>query len=413
MAGFGRGKFGQGPFGRADWSKLVLHENVPPVSRKTDEDAGGYFAAILDAIKPSLDFLLQRVRDFTSLRHPGFVTSKYSVTESIEITSTEKILDADSDGWGQHIQLFCATSPVDIGADWKTEINDTTYTVIRVNRYENRIDVTGIVEPSVGTASFYRPEQLSTLYADYGLTPDRYFNDTFMRGELEHAVSWLNVKGANTGYAYRGRMSGYDVAVYPCWKIDPIWLSELSDDEYFQYPDGSGTYYTVIAPRFVLFDEYTTDFIPADTLSRDIDASLLDITTYLLTDVVVPDGELTVDSEYQIEAHVAVVEIADVSNWTIIDSSGSEFALESQLTDRIFTVRGSIEPQMGACTFRYNPPVVESSMWCKSNLVKLIIEQNDTFETVEEDPGDAGTRLIGKLNDVKPAHVMFVDVTEV
>jgi len=78
MPGFGSWPFGTGPFGSYNWSKQVLFKDLPELDRRLDQDvADNRLETFVDTIRPSFDELLQKVRDFGSLRDPDLVRSQY------------------------------------------------------------------------------------------------------------------------------------------------------------------------------------------------------------------------------------------------------------------------------------------------------------------------------------------------
>ena len=77
MPGFGSGRFGQGPFGEWDWEQQVLYDLLPVIDRLQDQEQGLVLQEVLECIKPVLRTVRRRIRDWTSLRNPSEVRSRY------------------------------------------------------------------------------------------------------------------------------------------------------------------------------------------------------------------------------------------------------------------------------------------------------------------------------------------------
>ncbi len=413
--GFGHGPFGSGRFGRADWPVAVLDSNVPEQMTADDVAAEGVFQKILNTTHDSFEFLRQRAEAMPNLRRPLDVASRFTKTESVVVESTSKItrLDDDYELWGNHVQLVCEDPPVDIGAGWVAEKDGLAYRVLRVRKQENRVDVAGTLDPGTGEITFSAPEQISALYKDFGLDPDRYYDDRFLRLELENAVQWLNRKGLDKGYVFRALCAGFDVTVYPLWAIDLTeWLGIVEYSDAFQYPSGSGDWLTWMSPTFPTYDDIAADVIEADHLYADVEDELV-FAAEIVAVTLSPDAPYDQFSEHEIELAAEFTAMGLPDLWQVTDSAGTRFAIESRVDGTHMIVGGMIAPVVGACTFKVRGRVYENELWSKTHYLKLVIAARDELlASFPGDSGDATARLIAKLNEVKPAHVVFASIIE-
>lgn len=61
MTGFGTEEFGQGPFGRADWAKAVLWDELPEADKQADLKSGGWFYKFVTCLMPSFRELVASI----------------------------------------------------------------------------------------------------------------------------------------------------------------------------------------------------------------------------------------------------------------------------------------------------------------------------------------------------------------
>ena len=72
MSGFGRGNIGSGPFGRADWAKSVLWDELPEKEKARDLENGGWFYLFVTCLMPAFNEL----RNAISLTYQGKVSPR-------------------------------------------------------------------------------------------------------------------------------------------------------------------------------------------------------------------------------------------------------------------------------------------------------------------------------------------------
>lgn len=113
--------------------------------------------------------------------------------------------------------------------------------------------------------------------------------------------------------------------------------------------------------------------------------------------------------------------VAAVGYWKLIDSSGSEFMLETVPVDSgsgtppiyTFEVQAVTPnlPAVGAATLRYECPTIIGKGYCPASVVRLEVR----YGSITEDTGVALERAVERLltrvrTEVKPAHVRLVPV---
>ncbi len=408
MPGFGHGPFGHGPFGRADWARDVVRGNVPPLMLAQDEAAEGIFTSILVLAESALDPLFVKAREFPDVLHPGLSPSKFTDAVDVGVGTATRVTAAEDPEWGPYVSLDTGNSPLSgIGAGWRMESDGTVFEVLRVRKEEARIDLYGKVAPaSYATYKFYAPELITALYSDHGVVPDRYHGDTFLRGDIDHCLRWMELKGTADGYAKRGRVAGFIVVVSQLWQVDASFIGLLAAGEYFEYPSGEGTYLTTVPPLMARYDDVVADFIEADHLARDIAAALT--FNRVIVDVTSDPPPLTGTSEHLVELDGEVRAIGLLGRWMLTDADGNEFWLEREESDVEYVVVGRVTPVLGPCTVEYVAALAECCNWCPSHYVHVRI--TPTPELLASFPGtsgDATLRLRTKLEEVKPAHVEF------
>ncbi len=379
-----------------------MTDMVPKYLRQLDEDSDGIFMSIVGKIETSLDYLINKIDLLTNLRDPFLVTSKF--TNTVDVTITDSTLNDDGT-----ISITCVV-PDDIGQGWKSEYNDFEYVVIVPHKVEGALTVSGSQLPANGTMTFYEPEQLTSLYGDYGVVPDRYFTDSLLRGEVANAISWLNLKGFQNGYAYRGNVSGFTVNVLPVWKVSNGNENYLDNSELTEYPAGSGELYTTVEPKWVLFDDVAADVVPTSGLYREVDISLLTLSNEITAvDIDLPLGY---DSVHTIHLLNALDEMGNPSNWKLTDINGAEFYFETRTNSTTLTVAGITAPAVGVCVIEYLGSVQENEHWAKTNYLIVEITPTAALDDIPGDSGDKTGRMIQKLYDVKPAHIEFMTIIE-
>lgn len=410
MAGFGHGRFGREPFGRADWSALAVTGNMSDRMMAEDEAAEGIFAKILGMAQDGIDFPRSKVIDFPKLRDVFDVASRFTNTVNVVVVSAAARTDPD---WGSYVSIVVNADFEDIGAGWKASlVAEAELTVIRVRKQERRIDVTGaVVIPAVSsTITFYAPEQVTSLYRDFGLIPDRYFDESFLRAEIAHAVQWLGLKGSNEGYVLRGKVSGYTIVIEKLYGVDPSYIGLLLSGERFEYPSGSGEYLTSVAPLFPAYDDVAADLIDTDTLCKDLTLTF----PYTVSSVTASsDSPLVGTSLHLVQFSADLVEPGLVDRWQLIDSAGSVFWLESRVTDSSYYVAGKTVPVTGAASIKYICEELYDCGWCPTHYLRLVISPTaELLAAFPDSSGDATQRMLEKIEQVKPVHVVFASIVE-
>lgn len=189
--------------------------------------------------------------------------------------------------------------------------------------------------------------------------------------------------------------------------------------------------YSEVAPLLPNFDDFNPDYMedlidgydPQSTNNFGIDVYcwedgwdsdigvVIDSATLIspgIWEVVVSDGPAQGPSS--VVGSAAAVNLKN--NWSITDSSGSQFFLETDPVDLggtySFRVASIASPATGAATMSYLCKEITSGDYCRSNRIVLEL----TPDTINSESGvaieKARERLLKRLEDVTPAHVVLV-----
>lgn len=192
--------------------------------------------------------------------------------------------------------------------------------------------------------------------------------------------------------------------------------------------------YSTHAPSIPNFDEIDADFMEAivDGLEGFQTTNLFSVDKYCWEEGHFADVEIEIDSVSQIAPGVFEVVtsdgppqgpssqvgnasvVTDVRNWSVIDDDGDgeEFFLETVPVpvgpNYVFQVKAALPPITGSAILRYNCPVALTCAYCGSSRVLATITAgtilNETGVPIER----ALDRVILRLEDVVPAHVILV-----
>jgi len=281
MPGFGAGPFGYGPFGRFNWSKQVLFNDLPEIDRQLDIDVGGgRLEKFADSIRPSFDYLFEKVLHFGDLRDSDTVRTQFNENISVEITSAVSV--------GRVIEVtlgdpdpsdpFVPLGDTSLGWILKDRLG-REYKVNAVHKLRpNVVEVTGIAElPAVSAvsgvpdATLRPPSLIELLGADYGIEVDFHEPEAFQRSSVRNAVQWLDLKGSAKSYDILGKIAGYRVTPFQLWALSgPPFPDAIDPSDIFELPSGSGRYYTRVEPMLPRFDEIAADVIPLDTFCWEV-----------------------------------------------------------------------------------------------------------------------------------------------
>lgn len=399
---FGKLPFGNFPFGRHDYVRATQH--VPTVFAQQDEAAGGMFQGFLDVSRGSFDFILNKIRTLDKLRHPLLVPSRYTEVESISVLSFETISDADSEGWGPHVQLTCDSQPIAIGAGWRIQTADAQFVVMRVRREEKRVDIIGDLSPGLGTWETFAPEQLTTMYRDSGIPADQYMDEGMIRGELHNAPNYLLLKGSNTGYVARGLAAGFRVTVFPLWEYNPDIFGDYVGSDSLQYVDREGNlhFLTYVPPTWPKIDQVRADAFPTGLRCEDL-------TLNERSESITITAVSSANSLHTLTLNARVHKIGSASGgrWTMTQG-GSSWVIEQVVSDTSLTVYGPTAPGVGSATLTYACIANETCEYCKTHFIKITVQPLDELSASGGADGNAFGRLMAKLTKMIPAHVEVV-----
>ena len=184
-------------------------------------------------------------------------------------------------------------------------------------------------------------------------------------------------------------------------------------------------------PALPNFDEIDDDFMEALIDGYEPQSTnKFGIDKYCWEDDFFADVEIAITSTAQVAPGVFDVTTSDgpaqgpsgvigtagvvqaVRNWSLIDSLGREFFVETTPVasgaDFVFQVKAALNPAVGAATLRYNCPVTLTCDYCGSSRVLATIVADTILNEEGVAVERALDRVILRLEDVVPAHVLLV-----
>jgi hypothetical protein len=405
-SGFGRSRFGAGPFGEADWAHNVWWLGVPAVHRDNDRD--GLLETFLRSVGESFDSIRHQIRDLPSLRDPLRVRTRYDDRVLVNITAAAVTEAADSEDGKPYITLAVGSVTLPnletVGPKWVLGASRRTYIVRSVHKVDGYFTVHGDDAPGTGLTVLRPPSLIEYLGRDFDVRIDGYEPEGFQRGLVSDVVKWYDLKGTEKGIRLRASLAGFDATVRTLWRIDPGYLGFIPAANLFEFE--SGVYHTDIPPGFVQFDDIPADVIPTDTLCA------LNPVTFSITVTAVT----VVGTQFRLTVSTPLTMVANPYGPWKVTLGAAEFYVESvDTTSGYIYVAGETVPTTGAYTLEYDCRPVDLCGWCRS--YKIALDLVPSHEDLVSNPtalSGAFDRLIKKINAILPAHVevVYVLVTE-
>lgn len=188
--------------------------------------------------------------------------------------------------------------------------------------------------------------------------------------------------------------------------------------------------YATKPPLFPDYDDFDSDWMEAVIDGYEPQATnKFGVDKYCWEDDFFADIEIVIDTVTQIAPGRFQVETLDgppqgpsnvvpnasiiraVRRWSLIDSAGAEFFVETVPTSTspyTFEVRAALPPATGSGTLRYNCPVQLSCDYCGSNRVLVTLTAGSILDEIGVATEAALERVLKRMEDVVPAHVVLV-----
>jgi len=433
MPGFGSGGFGGGPFGAYDWARRVLWLDLPhQPDRIADADEGDHaLEKLQESICPLFEELAMFASDFEQLRDPDAVRTRFQDIASVTVTAasqettrTTRVEVLDTDPSDPLVPLGrCSIF-------WVLEDSaGTEFTITQVHKLSNAVIVAGNVLPALGAATIRPPSLIRLLGADYGITVDERDPEAYQRSSVRNAWQWLAMKGAERAYDIIAKIAGYRVTVLPLYRLGAVAPSAIPFAHVFEYPTGSGVYYTDLEPRRPLFDEVVADIVPTDvfcweddpisgdTYGEVIGSTMQGLPVSFTTNLgggrwrIVTFGDLTPIASAGI----------DEPHWYASFPTGSsgQFWLEADPVNLgfgfwSFEIVAGTAPTFGATlNIDYECPLATSCDFCRASALRFEITPTEVLTDPEALWEHALERMITKLRQAVPIHVRIVDFAHI
>jgi hypothetical protein len=143
VPGFGKGPFGNDPFGEWAWSRQVLYELIPELYRSSDPD--GLFQLFIESIRGQFDGQRRLIREFAELRNPDTVRTAFNTVTRLKLGPAiipqgvleQQGIDGRVDGLFQFTSATSRFRDTDIGKEILTRGskilgNNRSVTIIQV-----------------------------------------------------------------------------------------------------------------------------------------------------------------------------------------------------------------------------------------------------------------------------------------
>ena len=434
---FGRDLFGEGPFGRADFSRKIIYESIPAEQRVQDQQIGRPLERVLSPLEQELDSEIERSMGLAKLRRPLEVRGS-NVKKTMTVTAFVTEVDPD---FGNVIVLTIGSSiPLEVEPSWTVELDGAIYSIVRIDSRDvvQTISVQGPLVPNVTVPAaydFYETDVLKYLALDFGIDLDDNEPETLQRSVIKNVVKYLSWKGGVKGYEIRSIVAGFEAVVYSLYAITEGWYNSLPVAHRFSFAIGPEfRFYTDLDPIMLCWDDYPADltYPPLEDCDEVVlyndpaiggDSPALEYATCIfqlnVTSVIAMNsGDLSTSglaSGWKITAMVAVPDYALI-NWT---TSPPVFQIGDYFIEYVFSWDGVgtlvfavstiVAPATGLYCVNYSPRRVDNCNWCKSNV--LAIQLTATAELIAYYSGNpaelarAEERLKQSLIAVTPVHV--------
>ena len=278
MPGMGSGPFGHGPFGHFDWARQVLWLDIPEYpDRLLDKTTGGgALEGWQTAVGKVFAKLFRAAQNSKYLRDPEVARTRFQdvVSVTIPVDPIDPTISQSevSDG-GRSVRVTVTdTDPADpmvplgdVSVGWLlTDLAGLEFLVDEVHKELNIVVVVGTSFPAAGAAEIRPPTMLNHLANDFGVDLDENDAEHFQRSSVRDAWQWYGRKGSSDGYEIIGDIFGHEVSAARLWYLGATIPATIPATALYEYPAGSGLYYTTYAPTRPLFDELAADVIPLD-----------------------------------------------------------------------------------------------------------------------------------------------------
>lgn len=416
--GFGSGRFGEDLFGRADSARgAVWFRSIPPRVRELDSLGDGDLEGLLSPMIEELRGLyIEASQD--ALEGVSAVTARAGSENELVLnvdrvepdpSSTIKrvYLTASQQSTSGLLKIWPASNEfAELGAidGWRALINGSLYLVTKVDADKGFLEVN--TTQSIGATLIVRPpDLLSLLGAARGILVDRQDPAPFTRRVLYRHTLLRDLKVCFRFFRVMGLLYGLEIEVSALYCISKAWhdaINAKNPGEAFEFPPGSGKYFTAKTPFGVLFDEIPADAVPLD-VSEDIDFSLevtgatdegnnrwcLDVAA---TDV--PKLDLILSLGY----------------WQWIDPSGKVHwieAVERGLNNRI-CVLSSQSPSVGIGTLRLKVRRMCPPGYKAAAAYRVVIKPGEVLTVAGASLARVYDRAEEKINYYTPKHIRLL-----
>lgn len=150
MSGFGSGNFSNGPFGSSNWARKVLFDVLPEVYRRMDTTNSDFLSKWSDGIGLEYRKFKSKIDNFSGIRIPDEVSTKYSDVFSIQlgqvITPLGELLSDGSDGSVDNLGMFYSPTARFSKDDVGNTITLNSINTTSPNNVNNRSQITTVID---------------------------------------------------------------------------------------------------------------------------------------------------------------------------------------------------------------------------------------------------------------------------
>lgn len=285
---------------------------VPEDQRRKDADQEDALRGLINAFRERFEWVCRKTASFPEeIRDPLVCRTRFNENVDVELLTAEV-----QDGY---VTLGVNGDIDEVSKGWILDDGNAEFKVKAVRKYipgeqdPAEIDIGGEIAPGLGADKVLRQMSLLPfLSADFGLDLDEYEVEGYQRSSVANAVQWLGMKGSERSYEIRGLISGFEVSVYPLYRI-PVSMTELLPIGTYWQVDGE--YYTRVQPLLPKFDEIQGDSGLLDTFCWE------GLAPFEMAKTVA--GVSAVSGGWRVTLHVLEADLRPMllaGNWKVVDS---------------------------------------------------------------------------------------------
>jgi hypothetical protein len=297
-----------------------------------------------------------------------------------------------------------------VGLQWSLDDGDTFYQLRSLSKLDGTLSFYAGAAPAVADLILTPPSMLVHLGADLGVEVDGYEPDEFQRSSVYDRHKLIDLRGSETAIQFRAILAGFEATVFHLWSVNPAYAPAYTavGANLWQYPDGSGIYFSDQGLCVLAFDAIPGDILPLDTMQV---GGLTDLLEGEIIEVTGTSGNWLVKLDVPSSPDLAFLL---AGRWYFEGSGPVKFYVEPadvNGADSLVTIRTQTAPLVGEISFSYwsDDACAKCGVSCPTHLVRVELEVVDP--RLLANPRaliSAYERMVRKIEAILPAHVEIV-----